>query len=100
VTAFVDDLLFKRPVRVGQLVLLQAQVAATFRTSMEIEVFVQGEDASSGERWPTVECRMTFVAIGDSGRPVVVAPLLLESEQDRIAQAAGEQRRRARLAKR
>jgi acyl-CoA hydrolase len=100
VTAFVDDLLFKRPVRVGQVVLLLAQVTATFRTSMEIEVSVCGEDPSSGERWPTVECRTTFVAIGDNGRPIAIPPLLLESESDRSAQAGAEQRRRARLAKR
>ena len=100
VTAFVDDLMFKRPVRVGQVVLLEAQVTATFRTSMEIEVRVCGEDTFTGERWPTVECRTTFVAIGDNGKPIVVPPLLLESDGDRIAHTAAEQRRRARLAKR
>ncbi len=57
VTAFVDDLLFKRPVRVGQVVRLRAQVIATFRTSMEIDVNVCGEDTVTGETWPTVECR-------------------------------------------
>ena len=53
VTAFVDDLLFKRPVRVGQVVRLRAQMVATFRTSMEIEVSVSGEDTVTGEQWPT-----------------------------------------------
>jgi acyl-CoA hydrolase len=99
-TAFVDDLLFKRPVRVGQVVLLRAQLTATFRTSMEIEVSVCGEDTVSGERWPTVQCRATFVAIGDDGKPAPIAPLLLESDVDRASQAAAEERRRARLAKR
>jgi acyl-CoA hydrolase len=100
VTAFVDDLLFKRPVRVGQVVLLRAQVTAAFRTSMEIEVAVQGEDTLSGERWPTVECWATFVSMGDDGRPAPIPPLVLESDSDRAAQSAGEERRRARLAKR
>jgi acyl-CoA hydrolase len=100
VTAFVDNLLFKRPVRVGQVVILRAQVTATFRTSMEIEVGVCGEDTVSGERWPTVECLTTFVAMGDDGRPAPVAPLLLESDGDRASQAAAEQRKRTRLAKR
>ena len=53
VTAFVDDLLFKRPVRVGQVVRLRAHITATFRTSMEIEVSVLGEDTVTGEQWPT-----------------------------------------------
>jgi acyl-CoA hydrolase len=100
VTAFVDDLWFKTPVRVGQVVRLRAEVTATFRTSMEIDVRVEGEDTLTGERWPTVECKMTFVAMGDDRKPTRVRPLLLESEQDRAAQAAAEERRRARLAKR
>jgi acyl-CoA hydrolase len=100
VTAFVDDLLFKRPVRVGQVVLLRAEVRASFRTSMEIEVTVSGEDTFSGDRWPTVACLITFVAIGEDGRPALVPPLSLETGADRDAQAAAEERRRARLAKR
>jgi acyl-CoA hydrolase len=99
VTAFVDDLHFRRPVHVGQVVRLRAQLTATFRTSMEIEVCVEGEDTRTGERWPTVDCVTTFVAMGDDRRPVPVPPLLLETEADRAAQAAAEERRRARLAK-
>jgi len=100
VTAFVDDLLFKRPVRVGQVVRLRAEVTATFRTSMEIDVHVCGEDTITGEQWPTVECRVTFVAMDDARKPTPVPPLLLESDADRAAQTAAEERRRARLAKR
>jgi acyl-CoA hydrolase len=100
VTAFVDDLLFKRPVRVGQVVRLRAQVRATFRTSMEIEVSVSGEDTMTGEQWPTVECLATFVAVSEDLQPTPVPPLVLESEADRAAQTAAEERRVARLAKR
>src|SRR3954469_22038163 len=42
VTAFVDDLKFEQPVRVGEVVRLEARVTAVFRTSMEIEVIVEG----------------------------------------------------------
>jgi acyl-CoA hydrolase len=100
VTAFVDDLLFKRPVHVGQVVRLRAQVTATFRTSMEIDVSVWGEDTITGEHWPTVECRVTFVAMDEERRPTPVPALLLENDADRTAQAEAEERRRARLAKR
>ncbi|MGH7271673.1 MAG: acyl-CoA thioesterase, partial [Polyangiaceae bacterium] len=48
VTASVDGLLFKQPVRVGQVVQLRAHVTATFRTSMEIAVSVTGEDTLTG----------------------------------------------------
>jgi acyl-CoA hydrolase len=100
VTAFVDDLLFKRPVRVGQVVRLRAQVVATFHTSMEIDVKVSGENTVTGEVWPTVEARVVFVAMDDARRPTAVPPLLLESDEDRAAQAGAEERRRGRLAKR
>jgi acyl-CoA hydrolase len=100
VTVFVDDLLFKRPVRVGQVVRLRAQVRATFRTSMEIEVSVSGEDTTTGEYWPTVECLATFVAMSDELQPTPIPPLLLESAADVAAHAAAEERRQSRLAKR
>ncbi len=100
VTAFVDDLLFKQPVRVGQVVRLRARITATFRTSMEIEVSVFGEDTLTGRSWPTVECRVTFVAMGDDFRPTPVPMLVHETDAERAAQAAAEERRQARLAKR
>ena len=100
VTAFVDDLLFKRPVLVGQVVRLRAALVATFRTSMEIDVTVTGEDTITGEVWPTVECRIVFVAVDEARKPTPVPPLVLETPADREAQAAAEDRRRARLAKR
>jgi acyl-CoA hydrolase len=100
VTAFVDDLLFKQPVRVGQVVRLRASIMAAFRTSMEIDVQVTGEDTVTGETWPTVECRVTFVAMDAERKPTPVPPLELRTDADREAQRAAEERRRARLAKR
>lgn len=97
VTAFVDDLKFELPVRVGQVVRLEALVTAVFRTSMEIEVVVQGEDATTGRRWPCVDARLTFVAIDDARTPTEVPPLVLDTEAVRASQAAGEARRASRL---
>jgi acyl-CoA hydrolase len=99
VTAFVDDLKFVRPVRVGEVVHLRARVTATFRTSLEIEVKVQGENSRTRERWPCVDAFLVFVAIDDGGTPVPVPPLLADSDEIRASQAAGEARRQARLAK-
>jgi acyl-CoA hydrolase len=100
VTAFVDDLFFKEPVRTGEVVRLRARVTATFRTSMEIEVMVTGEDTLTGRQWPCVGCLTTFVAIDESRRPTEVPPLLLDTPETLASQEAGEARRRARLAKR
>lgn len=97
VTAFVDDLKFELPVRVGEVVRLEARITATFRTSMEIEVIVEGEDAPTGRRWPCVTARLTFVAIDEGRKPAPVPPLLLDTPEVTASQAAGEARRGARL---
>lgn len=97
VTAFVDDLKFELPVKVGEIVRLEARVTATFRTSMEIEVVVEGENGKTGKRWPCVTARVTFVGIDDDGKPTPIPPLLLDTDETRASQAAGEARRSARL---
>ena len=97
VTAFVDDLKFEEPVRVGEVVRLEAKITATFRTSMEIEVIVEGEHSATGRRWPCVTARVTFVGIDEERRPAPVPPLLQDTEETRASQAAGEARRQARL---
>ncbi len=98
VTAFVDDLKFEQPVRVGEVVRLEACVSAAFRTSMEIEVRVEGEQATTGRRWPCVDARLTFVAIDAAGVPTEVPSLELDTDEVRQSQEAGEARRGARLA--
>ena len=100
VTAFVDDLKFVRPVKIGEVVHLKAKVTATFRTSMEVEVVVQGENSRTRERWSCVDALVTFVAIDDQGKPTPVPSLLLDTPALRDSQAAGEARRQARLSKR
>jgi acyl-CoA hydrolase len=97
VTAFVDDLRFRQPVKVSEVVRLRAKVTATFRTSMEVEVMVEGEDTRTRRRWPCVDALIVFVAIDDAGKPTPVPPLILKDDADRAAQAAAEARRELRL---
>jgi acyl-CoA hydrolase len=97
VTAFVDDLKFEQPVKVGEVVRLHARVNATFRTSMEIAVEVEGEDARTGRSWPCVSALLTYVAIDDAGKPTPVPTLATDSDATRASQAAGERRRQERL---
>jgi acyl-CoA hydrolase len=99
VTAFIDDMKFEQPVRVGEVVRLEATVTATFRTSMEIEVVVEGEDATTGLRWPCVAARLTFVAIDQDRKPTAIPPLALDSDDVQASQSAGEARREARLSR-
>lgn len=98
VTAFVDDLMFEGPVRAGEVVRLEGYVTATFRTSLEIEVIVRGENTLTGRTWPCVRALLTFVALDDERRPTPVPPLVLEGEAAHRLQRQAEERRARRLA--
>jgi acyl-CoA hydrolase len=80
VTASIDRLDFICPVKLGQVVVLQAQVNFTAHTSMEAGCRVETEDPVSGARNPVTKAYLTFVAVDERGRPRPVAPLQLESD--------------------
>ena len=101
VTAFVDDLAFLAPIRVGDVVCLRGRLNAVFRSSMEIEVVVEREDIATGERTLCLEALLVFVNVDEQGRPQPAPPLLLESEEDhRRACEADERKRRRKERKR
>ena len=98
VTAAIDELGFKRPVMMGEIVVLEAQVNQAWGSSMEIGVRVEAENPRSGERIHCCSAYLTFVNIAD-GRPQKVPKLLVDEGQERRAREA-EERREARLLKR
>ncbi|MEM9073214.1 MAG: acyl-CoA thioesterase [Myxococcota bacterium] len=100
VTASVDALTFLAPIRVGDVVILRSWVNAVFRTSMEVEVTVERENTVSQTRVLCANSLLTFVNIGDDGKPCVIAPLRLETDLDRERDAAARNRRAERLARR
>ncbi len=100
VTAAIDELTFDHPINIGDTVVIEARVNATFRTSMEVEVLVWGESPTTGQRWRCVEARLTFVAIDAQGNRRSVPPLRPENDDDvRRMNEAGD-RRAERLARR
>lgn len=101
VTARVEAVEFREPIRVGDVVRLTARVNAAFKTSMEIGVRVEREQADTGERALCADARTTFVNIGPNGKPCPVPPLLAETAEDeRLADEAAERRQRRREARR
>jgi acyl-CoA hydrolase len=96
-TASIDRLDFMSPVRVGEIVVLQAQVNYVSKTSMEVGCRVETEDMQQRTRRYTTKAYLTFVAIDGTGRPRPLLPLDLISEDDHRRQAEAEARRRARL---
>ena len=103
VTAEFDDVSFEAPIKVGQVVLLRARVTAAFRTSVEILVDVEGEDAPSGKRWRCAHAFVTFVAMQEVDgalKPSPVPSLVCETEEDRALASEANDRRIQRLARR
>ncbi len=100
ITAGIDDLSFDGPIQVGQVVRLRARVTATFRSSLEIEVVVEGEDATTRRTWPCCSAFLTFVAVDDERKPTRVPELELRTEEERALESAAHQRRAARLTRR
>jgi acyl-CoA hydrolase len=99
-TLSIDRILFKEPIRVGQLVEIRSRVVHVGRTSMSVLANVLAEDITSGERRHTNECWLTFVHLDDHGKPAAVPPLQLETDEDRELHAIAARRREQQLAER
>src|SRR4051812_21843754 len=99
-TASIDRLDFLSPVRVGEIVVLQAMVNFVARTSMEVGCRVETEDMRTQSRRYVTKAYLTFVAVDDGGRPRAVLPLTLDTDDAvrRHAQAAARRRDRLRAA--
>jgi acyl-CoA hydrolase len=99
VTASVDNIDFRNPINIGEIVILKAQVNRVFHTSMEVGVKVFSENALTGERKHTTTAYVTFVALDAITKtPKVVAPLILKNEEEKRRWREAGARRKARLA--
>ena len=79
---------------------MKAHVTATFRTSLEVKVVIEGEEPRRSEIWPCVTAFLTFVAIDESGKSVAVPQILLESDEQHAHLKDAEERRSQRLKRR
>ena len=96
VTARIEAVEFKAPIKVGDVVRLTARLNAAFTSSMEIGVRVEREHAKTGARSLCADARATFVNLGQDGTPCPVPPLLAETEDDRRLAEEARARREAR----
>lgn len=100
VTASVDYLDFRFPIRVGEFIVLKSSVNRVFNTSMEVGVKVFSENILTGERKHTSSAFVTFVAIDENREPHAAPQLILETDEDRRRFRDAGERRRVRLAMR
>jgi acyl-CoA hydrolase len=96
VTVAIDQMVFRQPIHIGDLVILNAEVTYAGRTSMEVEVDVIAENPITGEQIHTNAAYLVYVAIDDHDKPTRVPPLKAETpeEQARMDAAVARQQRR------
>ncbi|WP_035806466.1 acyl-CoA thioesterase [Lunatimonas lonarensis] len=102
VTASVDNISFKNPIALGNVVTLNAQITRAFTTSMEIFLEVYAEDIPANSKLLTHRAFFTFVAVDKSGRPVKVPEVtpVGKEEEERYQGALRRRQLRLVLAKR
>lgn len=89
VTLSVDQVIFREPIHVGELVTFLASVNYVGTTSMEVGIRVEAENIQQRTVRHTNSCYFTMVAIDENRKPVAVPPLTIESaDQERRYQAA------------
>jgi acyl-CoA hydrolase len=96
-TASVDNLSFKKPIKLGNLVHIEAKVSRAFHTSMEIHLRVWGEDILDQYTYLTNEAYFTFVALDLQNRPIEVPALVTETEEEKHIYDGALRRRQLRL---
>src|SRR6478735_9615447 len=89
VTVSVDQVTFREPIQVGELVTFLASVNHTGTTSMEIGVKVLAMDIRSQAQRHVNSCFFTMVAVDDKRKPTAVPPLRpFTPEEKRRCEAA------------
>jgi len=100
VTASVDELNFHHPIKLGEIVTLQASVNRAFNTSMEVGVVVTSHDMRSATPKKANNAYLTFVAIDEKGHPSHVPPITPETDDEKRRYEEALERREHRLQRR
>lgn len=97
VTLSVDQVTFKEPIYVGELVTFMASVNHVVRTSMEVGIRVEAQNIRTRTQRHTNSCYFTMVAVDEHGKPQAVPKLKLDNDWKRCHFEAAEQRKALRL---
>lgn len=93
VTASVGNVSFQKPIKLGDIVSIEAKVSRSFNTSMEVVMKVSVENHLTGAKTISNEAMFTFVALDQIGGTIEVPELIPESEEE-IKHYNGAMRRR------
>jgi len=97
VTASVDNISFEAPIKLGNVVHIEAKVSRAFTTSMEVHMNVWGEDVLHQYKYKSNEAYYTFVALDPNGKPRTVPQLVPQTEEETKLFEGALRRRQLRL---
>lgn len=97
VTASVDNISFRSPIQLGNVVTLRARVTRAFTSSVEIRIDVEAENIPEGKRFDSNSAYFTFVAVDKNGHPVEVPEVVPETDEERELYNGALRRRQLRL---
>ena len=97
VTASVDNISFENPIKLGNVVHIEASLTRSFNTSMEVHLNVWGEDAIQQYKYKSNEAYYTFVSLDPNGKPRKVNQVVPESEDENKLFEGALRRRQLRL---
>ncbi|MBI2281876.1 MAG: acyl-CoA thioesterase [Bacteroidetes bacterium] len=83
VTASVNNVSFSHPIKLGDIVTLEAKVSRTFNSSMEVYIDVFVEDHRTGVRKQCNNAIYTFVAVDQIGSPISVPEVIAETKEEK-----------------
>lgn len=97
VTVSIDYLHFIVPIKVGYIVQIRANVTYVGRTSMEVEVSVDAENAITGEVRRATHAYLTYVGVDEFGRPKKAPPFIPKTAEEKKKYKDAQKRRELRL---
>ncbi|HVZ96026.1 MAG TPA: acyl-CoA thioesterase [Chitinophagaceae bacterium] len=97
VTASVDNISFESPIKLGNVVHIEAKISRAFNSSMEIHMNVWGEDMRQQYRYKSNQAFYTFVALDPNGKPRHVPPVEPGTEEEKALYESALRRRQLRL---
>ena len=97
VTASVDNVSFKHPIKLGDVVTIEAKVTRSFHTSMEVRLDVWAQNFPSNTKIKSNEAFYTFVALDKDGKNIVVPKIETETEDEQLLWEGALRRRQLRL---
>jgi acyl-CoA hydrolase len=97
VTASADNISFKEPINLGNVVTLRSQVTRAFNSSMEVFIEVTAEDIPASKKIMTHRAFFTFVAVDQNGKPIEIPQVVPETAEEIELYEGALRRRQLRL---